>query len=191
MNYKKQPLDKEIIDRLLSHGIWLSGNAPPVTKEKALILIGQAMLDEFIKDFTGLWKNELFPHCRIRDYKATDEDWRNWLGDDYSNSKYCKEVDKKMDAKMKNRLDAYLELLEEISEKTDDKKTAVALLQEISKDRRMEKIREEQGFKNGDQPATDKQKKFMTKLGIEFTDDITKKQASFLIDGELGKIDSD
>jgi hypothetical protein len=190
MNYKKQPLEKEIIDRLLSHGIWLSDNAPPVTKEKALILIGQAMLDDFIKDFTGLWKNDLFPYCRIRDYKATDEDWRNWLGDDYSNSKYCKEVDKKMDAKMKNRLDAYLELLEEISEKTDEK-TAVALLQEISKDRRMEKIREEQGFKNGDQPATDKQKKFMTKLGIEFTDDITKKQASFLIDGELGKIDSD
>jgi len=191
MNYKKQPLDKEIIDRLLSHGIWLSENAPPVTKEKALILIGQAMLDDFIKEFVGLWKNELFPHCRIRDYKATDEDWRNWLGDDYSNSKYCKEVDKKMDAKIKNKLDAYLELLEEISEKTDDEQTAVALLQEISKDRRMERIKEEQGSKNGDQPATDKQKKFMTKLGIEFTDNITKKQASFLIDAELGKINSD
>ena len=98
---------------------------------------------------------------------------------------------KKMDAKMKNRLDAYLELLEEISEKTNDESTAVALLQEISKDRRMEKIREEKDSNNGDQPATDKQRKFMSDLNIEFTDDITKKQASFLIDTELGKTDAD
>ena len=96
-----------------------------------------------------------------------------------------------MDTKMKAKLNDYLELLDEISEKTDDESAAVALLQEISKDRRMEKIREEQGFKNGDQPATEKQKKFMTRLGIEFADDITKKQASFLIDAELGKTDAD
>jgi hypothetical protein len=100
-------------------------------------------------------------------------------------------VDDKMDSRMKVKLDSYLQLLDEISEKTNDESTAVALLQEISKDRRMERIREEQGFKNGDQPATDKQKKFMTRLGIEFTDDITKKQASFLIDTELGKTESD
>lgn len=94
-----------------------------------------------------------------------------------------------MNAKMKKRLGAYLELLEEISEKTDNESTAVALLQEISKDRRMEKIREEQGLKDSDTLATEKQKKFMNDLGIEFADDITKKQASFLIDTERGKID--
>lgn len=189
MDFQKQPLDKETLEKLRYYGIWLSDNAPPVTKEKALILIGQRMLDEFMKDFVNLWRHELFPHIRLRDYEATYEDWRNWLGSDYADSKYCKEVDKKMDAKMKEKLNAYLELLDEISEKTDDESTAVALLREISKDRRMEQIREEQGFKNGDTPATDKQKKFMDDLGIEFADDITKKQASFLIDTELGKTD--
>ena len=94
-----------------------------------------------------------------------------------------------MDTDTKKRLDSYLELLDEISEKTDDAKTALALLQEISKDRRMEQIREEQGFKNVDEPASEKQKKFMTDLGIEFTDEITKKQASFLIDTERRKVD--
>ena len=92
-----------------------------------------------------------------------------------------------MDKDTKQRLGSYLELLEEISEKTDNESTAVALLQEISKDRRMEKIKQEQDSKNNDQPATEKQKKFMSDLNIEFADDITKKQASFLIDTELGK----
>jgi len=187
MNYKKQPLDKEIIDRLLSHGIWLSENAPPVTKEKALILIGQAILDNFIKEFIGLWKNELFPHCRIRDYKATDEDWRKWLGDDYSNSKYCKGVNEKMDADTKKRLDDYIELLDEISEKTEDASTAVAILHEISKDRRSEQMRSERQGKKDD-TVTFKQKKCMKRLGIDFPDDISRKEASMLIQEELEKL---
>ena len=53
-----------------------------------------------------------------------------------------------MDKDTRKRLDGYLELLDEISEKTDDVKTALALLQEVSKDRRMEQISEEQGFQN-------------------------------------------
>jgi len=81
-----------------------------------------------------------------------------------------------MDSNTKKRLDNYLELLDEVSEKTSDEKTAVALLQEISKDRRMEQIREERENQNGD-GATFKQKKFMRKLKIEFPEDITRKEA--------------
>jgi len=95
-----------------------------------------------------------------------------------------------MDKSTKQRLDNYLELLDEISEKTDDERTAVALLQEISKDRRMEQIREERRSNNSD-TVTFKQKRFMKKLGVEFPEDITRKEASVLIDEELGKIDSD
>jgi len=36
-------------------------------------------------------------------------------------------------------------------------------------------------------PATDKQKNFMKKLGIEYPETVTKQQASKLIDEELGK----
>ena len=189
MKFEKQAIDREMWNRLRSYGITLSESAPPITKEQALVLIGQRMLDEFVKDFVHLWKYELFPHVRIRDYEATEEDWKKWLGSDYHGSKHCKEVNKTMDAKMKEKLNVYLELLDEISEKTENESTALALLQEISKDRRMEKIKHEQDLKNGDQPATEKQKKFMEDLNIEFAKDITKKQASFLIDTELGNTD--
>src|SRR3989339_2163868 len=129
MNYRKQPLDKEIIERLRYHDIWIGENAPSLTREAALILIGQKMLDDFVRNFINLWKRELFPHIRIRNYQATEQDWQNWLGSDYKGSKDCKEVGRNMDARMKEKLDSYLELLDEISEKTDNEATALALLQ--------------------------------------------------------------
>jgi hypothetical protein len=104
----------------------------------------------------------------------------------YSNN--CKEVNgkNKMDQDIQAKLDSYMELLEEIRQKTDDERTAVSLLQEVSKDRRMEAIRDEREAKNN-VPATEKQKKFMKKLGIEFPDTVTKQEASVLIDEELGR----
>jgi len=60
------------------------------------------------------------------------------------------------------------------------------LLTEISKDIRMERIRQEHESNNGD-PATDKQRKFMKKLGIDFPETVTKQEASSLIDEELSK----
>jgi len=191
MDFENKPIDKEIRDRLLYHGLWLSDNSPPLTKEKALVLIGQAMLEEleeFIENFTNLWKKDLFPHIRIKDYQATEQDWKNWLGSDYKGSKVCKEVNKKMDEDTRQRLDGYLDLLEEISEKTDNESTAVALLHEIAKDRRSEQIRQERGFAE-EKRATDKQKSFMKKLGIKFPKEVTKQEASALIDQELGKLD--
>ena len=91
-----------------------------------------------------------------------------------------------MDPNTKHRLDNYLELLDEISEKTSDEKTALALLQEISKDRRMEQIRDEREG-NGLQPATEKQKRFMDDLEIKYPKKVTKQEASVLIDEELQK----
>jgi len=91
-----------------------------------------------------------------------------------------------MDENTKEKLNGYLELLGQIKQKTDDERTAVALLQEINKDIRMEKIRAEREA-NNDEPVTEKQKRFMKNLGIQFPKNITKKEASMLIDEELGK----
>ena len=102
----------------------------------------------------------------------------------YSNN--CKEVNDKMDQDIQAKLDSYMELLEKIKQKTDDERTAVSLLQEVSKDRRMDAIRDEREAKNN-VPATEKQKKFMKKLGIEFPETVTKQEASMLIDEELGR----
>ena len=89
-----------------------------------------------------------------------------------------------MDNDTKQGLDSYLKLLDEISEKTDNEETALALLQEIAKDRRMEQIREENQAKVSE-PATDSQKGYMTDLGIEFSEDVTKQEASALIKQEI------
>ena len=95
-----------------------------------------------------------------------------------------------MDKSTKQRLDNYLELLDEISEKTDSEAAALAVLHELCKDRRSEQIkeeREERRSHNSD-AVTFKQKRFMKKLGIEFPDDITRKEASVLIDEELERL---
>ena len=91
-----------------------------------------------------------------------------------------------MDEQTQEQLTKYLELLGEIKSKTEDERTASVVLQELSKDRRMEEMRQVRETRNN-VPATDKQKKFMTKLGIEYPKTVTKQEASALIDEELGK----
>jgi hypothetical protein len=104
-------------------------------------------------------------------------------------SYYYKEVNEKMDADTKRRLDSYIELFDEISEKTEDDSTAVAILHEMSKDRRVEQMRSErEAKKNG--TVTFKQKQCMKRLGIDFPDDIARKEASMLIKEELDRLRS-
>ena len=92
---------------------------------------------------------------------------------------------------MQSKLEEYVRLLEQIKQKTTDERTAVSLLQEVSKDRRSAEIREERETKNSDtqdsQPATEKQKQFMKKLGIKFPATVTKQEASMMIDEERGR----
>jgi len=108
----------------------------------------------------------------------------------YSYSNGCKEVDRKMDEITKQKMSDYLELFEAIKAKISNEQIALAVLQEVAKDvrsdKRAEQTHEEQGTKNS-QPATDKQKKFMKKLGIKFPANVTKQEASMLIDEERGR----
>ena len=72
MKFKIEKLDKE---RLQDQGILLSKNAQQLSKDKALVLIGEAMLDKILKDvneFVSLWR-ELFPKCRLQDFKPSEE----------------------------------------------------------------------------------------------------------------------
>lgn len=98
--------------------------------------------------------------------------------DSYSN--HCKEV-VKMDESTKEKLDSYLELLEEIKSRTSDERVSAALLGEIAKDKRMEQIRQERNF-NGDLPATEKQVSFLRNLGAAIPENLTRRQASQLIE---------
>jgi len=197
-----EELDRATIDRLETYGIWPKRGGQKITKEKALVLIGEAMLEDFMKRFMNLWRNELFPNCLLKEYDAPEkeiyetvfpcEPWESRAqkteepGHSALCSNECKEVDEKMDENTKEKLTSYMELLGEIKEKTEDERTAVSLLQEISKDIRSERIKTEREANNSE-PATDKQKKFMKKLGIDFPETVTKQEASLLIDEELGK----
>ena len=91
-----------------------------------------------------------------------------------------------MDENTKQKLDSYLELLNEIKEKTENEQTALSVLQEVAKDQRMERMIEEREAKTNE-PATAKQKNYMDKLGIKYPKTISKREASALIDEELGK----
>ena len=88
MKFDNEPLDKEILNRLEEQGILLSDSCPPMNKEKALILLGEALLNQFVQKFTGLWKEELFSHCLLRDYEASEEEVHRWIhGEDYKQNK--------------------------------------------------------------------------------------------------------
>jgi len=82
MIFENTELDKKTINRLEDYGVSLSNNSLPVSKEKALVLSGEAMLEKFVKDFVNLWKNELFPNCLLRDYEDTEKEIHEWLHPD-------------------------------------------------------------------------------------------------------------
>jgi hypothetical protein len=205
-------LDKETAMRLLSHGVFLSTKVPPITKEQGRMLLAEAMLDRFVTEFKSLVR-EVLSGCQLSDFQATPMEIGGWFGagrqtvnekghvaeqegpqDNGGTPSYstmCKEVDEKMQFDMQSKLDEYLRLLEQIKQKTTDERTAVSLLQEVSKDRRSAEIREERETKKSEgkkgeaknnEPATEKQKQFMKKLGIEYPADVTKQYASMLID---------
>ena len=91
-----------------------------------------------------------------------------------------------MDVTIQKQVDNLLELFEAIKQKAGDDHVALALLQEICKDRRSDEIRQERKGKD-DNAVTERQKQFMKELGIKFPKNITKQEASALINEELGK----
>jgi hypothetical protein len=193
MKYEEEKLIKPILDRLAEYGTFISNKAPPLNKEKALILLGEAMLKKFVDEFTSLWRNELFSECQLMDFEASGEEIHKWVHgsnpqpDCIVCSKLCKEVNDKMDTDTKKRLSSYIELFEEISKKVTNETTAGIILTEIAKDRRTEQMKKERESKNSD-AVTFRQKKCMQNLGIEFPENITRKEASVLIQEEIERL---
>ena len=137
---------------------------------------------------------EAWPRCPCVDVKDVGADEKivrcNDRGTDArpytSYSDNCKEVDEKMETDTQQRVNGYLALFDMISEKADSDAVAIAILQEISKDRRSGEIRTERAAQSTE-PATEKQRQFMKKLNIRFPANVTKQEASALIDEELAK----
>jgi len=92
---------------------------------------------------------------------------------------------------IKAKIEEYLKLLADIKARTGDDRTALSILQEVNKDFRMAQIRAERENGNGgnkdDGPATVRQKDYLRRLGVKMPVNMTKKQASSLIDEALEK----
>lgn len=65
-------------------------------------------------------------------------------------------------------------------EESDRVNAANAILQEVSKDRRMREMSKRKNRKQGE-PATEKQKKYLDSLGVAYPSDVSKEKASELI----------
>ncbi len=83
---------------------------------------------------------------------------------------------------MNKKIDYYVSLLEQIEQKVSDPQKAIAVLQQIGKDCRMEKIQSERAQDNStDELATPKQLEFLKDLGVDVKPGLTKQEASDLI----------
>lgn len=83
-----------------------------------------------------------------------------------------------MKKEIQKSISEYVELFDAIQEKVPGNDVAIAILQEVGKDKRTAEIAEV----SSDGLATDKQKKYLKDLGVEFDDSITRKEASGLIE---------
>ena len=91
-----------------------------------------------------------------------------------------------------DRAQEYLDLFGELRASTGDEQSALGILQELGKDGRVEKMRgvsarpgSQAGVGFGsetDQSATAKQLLFLKRLGVNFDQEISKQDASRLID---------
>lgn len=90
-----------------------------------------------------------------------------------------------MNEETEKKMNEYMELLNQIKQHVSNEDTAASIVSEIAKDKR---VQEMQKNRNGNgSPATQKQKQFMEKLGIDYPENVTKREASKLIDEELAK----
>ena len=213
MKFENEPIKEELEAECWHEGI--IANYKQLTREQALVLRGEKMLENLLKFWRReLFPNCLLKNMAASDEETrkmlggnkADVDDEGEKCEGGKAEKYeekadgcsvqqedtqlclnnCKGV-MKMEANIQDKLDSYLELFEQIKQKTQgDDKIALSLLTEISKDRRMEEIRQEKEAKNAE-PATEKQKKFMKKLGMDFPKNATKKEASVMIDEELSR----
>jgi len=215
MKFENEPVNEELEAECWHEGI--IADYKKLTREQALVLLGEKMLENLLKFWRReLFPNCLLKNMADSDEETKkmlgsdnadvdDEGEKRKAGkaEKYEEGAYgcsvqqedtqsclnnCKGVNEKMDADTKKRLNSYLELLDEISEKTDEASTAVAILHEISKDRRAEQMRSERQGKNNNDAVTFRQKRCMERLGIDCPENITRKEASMLIQEELGRL---
>src|SRR6266540_7161283 len=87
---------------------------------------------------------------------------------------------------IQEKVKQYLELYDEVRQRTGDERVALAVMQELSKDHRVEEMKAERAAnrKNGNDfvPATIKQIMMLLSLKVRLPDQLSKQEASQLIE---------
>ena len=96
-----------------------------------------------------------------------------------------------METQIQNRMEHYLALYEELQRKVADVSVASAIMNQVGKDMRMAQIRAWNGNNvptesNGLEPASSKQIGYLKSLGVKVPTELSKQQASGLIDEATG-----
>lgn len=86
-----------------------------------------------------------------------------------------------MEIEINTIIDNYVNLLKKIREKVGNGPDSLAILAEIRKDLRAQQPQQKRVI-NGDMPATENQIRYMKYLGLEIPENLTRQQASKLID---------
>lgn len=150
------------------------------------------------KGLNGLDRWNEQSEAKPREVKERDVSLENFLGEDRQGSSpdlvECRVADdqrnerryrEKMKLDLLSKAEEYIVVFEGIKQRTGgDDILARSILQEVSKDRRMDEMKGEREKRNGDS-ATTKQLEFLKKLGVEVPAGITKKQATTMIDTAL------
>ena len=95
-----------------------------------------------------------------------------------------------MDTTTQQRIDGYLEVCERVKPVVKDAVIVAAVIEQYGKDSRCEMMMtcrsngngSGRSNGNGDAPATEKQVRFLKKLGVDMPDQCSKREASRLID---------
>jgi len=165
------------------HGVWTEG---------AFAIDEGLWMADWDAEFVDRrnYEDQLYSGWAVEEIRKEAETALRWdgtfpapraYGPRYSYSNRCKEVDRKMDEITRQKMSDYLELFDAIKTRISSEQIAVAVLQEIAKDVRRDRRAEEHDTGKSE-PATEKQKQFMKKLGIKFPAGVTKQEASLMID---------
>jgi hypothetical protein len=66
------PMDGKTASKLVRYGILTDGSPRQMSKEQALVLIGEAMFEHFVEEFRSVW-HELFSNQQTRENRVSTE----------------------------------------------------------------------------------------------------------------------
>ena len=73
-------VDREMAMELLKHGVFVSERVKPISRPEALVLLAEAKLDRFVKEFKGIVR-ELLSGRRLSDFQVRPAERVAWFGE--------------------------------------------------------------------------------------------------------------